>query len=374
MILYLFIACFSFILLLKPLLLLETKLISVYFQKDLAIRTFFLKLCYIFRNHSTTPSVHGEETMKVSMLDLPELALDNILERLPPAGLCSMAGVCSSLRERCTSDDLWEKHLNQKWGKVIGRASSRSNWRQWDDPDASSGTPKEWLVNVARSLLSSIGLNGDYFSRKEESRLGVDSTAMAWYLALESGRFWFPAQVYNRENGYFGFLLSCYDADLSYDPRNDSFQARYPPHGRRPIIKETGVQWERIRAPLLDTCASPHQLHISDCLDDLRPGDHIEIQWRRNKEFPYGWWYGVVGHVQECDGNQQYCRCHDNDTVVLDFQQYSPESRWRQTTVKRMNHREEGNETSGFFGGIRKLTKEDEISRWKLHWPLETLR
>ena len=32
----------------------------------------------------------------------------------------------------------------------------------------------------------------------------------------------------------------------------------------------------------------PHDLHVSDCLDDLRPGDHIEIQWRRNKEFPYG--------------------------------------------------------------------------------------
>lgn len=61
---------------------------------------------------------------------------------------------------------------------------------------------------------------------------------------------------------------------------------RYPPHGRRAIAIETGVQWDRIRAPPVDT--SPHDLHISDCLNDLRPGDHIEIQWRRNKEFPYG--------------------------------------------------------------------------------------
>ena len=34
--------------------------------------------------------------------------------------------------------------------------------------------------------------------------------------------------------------------------------------------------------------SSPHALHISDSLDNLRPGDHIEIQWRRNKDFPYG--------------------------------------------------------------------------------------
>jgi hypothetical protein len=46
------------------------------------------------------------------------------------------------------------------------------------------------------------------------------------------------------------------------------------------------VQWDRVRAPPVDTLA--HDLHTSDCLHELRPGDHIEIQWRRNKEFPYG--------------------------------------------------------------------------------------
>lgn len=62
--------------------------------------------------------------------------------------------------------------------------------------------------------------------------------------------------------------------------------ARYPPHGRRTVVLEDGVQWDRVRAPPVDTLA--HDLHTSDCLHELRPGDHIEIQWRRNKEFPYG--------------------------------------------------------------------------------------
>lgn len=61
---------------------------------------------------------------------------------------------------------------------------------------------------------------------------------------------------------------------------------RYPPHGRRAAAIETDVTWDRLRAPPVDT--PPHDLHISDCLADIRPGDHIEIQWRRNKEFPYG--------------------------------------------------------------------------------------
>ncbi|MED6145738.1 hypothetical protein PIB30_028099 [Stylosanthes scabra] len=48
---------------------------------------------------------------------------------------------------------------------------------------------------------------------------------------------------------------------------------------------EHGMQWERLRSSLVDT--APHDLHITDCLNDLHPGDHIDIKWKRNKEFPY---------------------------------------------------------------------------------------
>lgn len=29
-----------------------------------------------------------------------------------------------------------------------------------------------------------------------------------------------------QQNGHVGFMLSCYDAELSYDPQTDTFQAR----------------------------------------------------------------------------------------------------------------------------------------------------
>lgn len=61
---------------------------------------------------------------------------------------------------------------------------------------------------------------------------------------------------------------------------------RYPPHGNRAVAVESSVTWDRLRAPPVDT--PPHGLHISDCLSELHPGDHIEIQWRRNKKYPYG--------------------------------------------------------------------------------------
>lgn len=33
--------------------------------------------------------------------------------------------------------------------------------------------------------------------------------------------------------------------------------------------------------------------------------------------------------------------------------------------INRKNHREEGNEIEGFYGGIRKLHSKEEITKWK---------
>ncbi|KAL6627728.1 hypothetical protein ACP70R_031454 [Stipagrostis hirtigluma subsp. patula] len=317
-----------------------------------------------------------------SVLDLPELAIDCILERLPPAELRSMAAVCRSMRERCRGDHLWERHMSEKWGRVLGPAA-REEWKAYlasasagGEAECSSsggGKRRRWLaaLSCVCPVVSWMRSRADGGSDGKSAGPALDDSVMSWYLSMESGKFWFPAQVYNREHGHVGFMMSCYDAELSYDFHTDTFRARYPPHGRRTVVMEDGVQWDRVRAPPVDTPA--HDLHASDCLHELRPGDNIEIQWRRNKEFPYGWWYGVVGHLESCDGNEHFCRCHLSDTVVLEFNQYTPGSRWRQALINRKDHREEGNEGDGFYGGVRKLRSKDDISKWKQLWPTDIL-
>lgn len=310
-----------------------------------------------------------EET---TFLDLPDLALDCILERLSPSDLCSMGKVCNSLREKCVSDHLWEKHICERWGKLIGKAA----YNEW----------KSYIASRKRSLLLNPKDQKDLFGyfasltnfllnreaaeegNRSKSSLPKDSV-MALYFSLESGKFWFPAQVFNRESGQLGFALSCYDAEINYDSNADLFRARYLTKGWRSI--EESIKRVRIRAPPVDTPA--YVLHASDCLNDLKPDDHIEIQWRKSKEFPYGWWYGVVGHLESCSGNKLNCQCHTSDVVILEFRQYSPGSRWRQITIYKKNHQEVGNEVDGFYGGIRKLYKEEEISTWKSFWPSCTL-
>ncbi|BFG30130.1 hypothetical protein CerSpe_164040 [Prunus speciosa] len=399
MLLYLFITGLSFLffktLPLKPLppWACEMRLLSPWFWKELSFFTiskltkksfsiFFLspfpsKMSLKRKPLSLSAKVENveeEDTPEMSVLDLPELVLECILERLPPDALFRMTGVCTSLRERCRSDHLWEKHMKQKWGRVIGPAA----YREWQWHIASKTDLVDVKQGKQKGLMRILSLGWPFSwirSRvddhsQQRCSLPADSV-MSWYLALETGRFWFPAQVYNRENGHVGFMLSCYDAEISYDPCTDTFQARYPPHGRRAVAIENGVPWERLRAPPIET--PPHDLHMSDCLNELQPGDHIEIQWRRNKEFPYGWWYGVVGHLESCDGNENYCLCHNSDTVVLEFNQYTHGSRWRCTNISRRDHREEGNEADGFYGGIRKLRTKEEISTWKRLWPTEVL-
>ena len=45
------------------------------------------------------------------------------------------------------------------------------------------------------------------------------------------------------------------------------------------------IQWDKLRAPPVDTPACDG--HMSDCLQDLKPGDHIEIEWKASRDIPY---------------------------------------------------------------------------------------
>lgn len=138
----------------------------------------------------------------MGLLDLPDLALECIIKMLPPEGLCSLGGVCTSLRERCMSDYFWERHMKEKWGRILGPAAYRE-W-QWhlasrnDSDTLEQGKPNGLMRLLSRSgdlsWISSRFSN----SKPQRSSIPVDSI-MSWYLALETGRFLFPAQVYNRE-------------------------------------------------------------------------------------------------------------------------------------------------------------------------------
>lgn len=313
-----------------------------------------------------------EVPIEFALLDLPELVIEDILRLLPAPALARMAGVSSELRSRCGRDYLWENLLLQKWGKLVGP----NEFSAWGNCLASTkgmvGKNSLSRSDVCKLVLACIW-PFSCLQAKEESKSTRGSLTcfplMAFYGALESGEFWFPAQVFNRESGHVGFMLSCYDADICYEHTRNAFRARYPQHGTQTVVVEDDIPWARVRASPVIT--SPYELHETG---DLFPGDHVEVQWKRSSEFPYGWWYGLVGHADNCNSRRGAdCFCHLEDMVWLEFNQYTHGSRWRRAAIKRYKVSEEGNELEGFYGGIRKLGSQEEISMWMQLWPKECL-
>ena len=165
---------------------------------------FRFSLLMSFKNNSLVSKEENEEEEgKVSLLDLPDLPLECILGHLSPAELCSVATVCTYLRDTSRSDHLWKKHMERKWGKVFGDAACR----QWKCHVASK--TREKISNQQNQKGIFAFLHGDFRPLvwiKAKSEKGTQSSSsfpedsvMALYLSLESGKFWFPAQVYNRE-------------------------------------------------------------------------------------------------------------------------------------------------------------------------------
>ncbi|XP_056864913.1 F-box protein At2g41170 isoform X2 [Raphanus sativus] len=277
---------------------------------------------------------------KMSLLDLPNLTLGCILEKLSASELCGMACVCSELRDICVSDHFWKKLMEKKWGRLMGAAATQ-----------------EWKSHVDAMLMGRPSC-GSKRRRSSSSRVAIDSV-MYWYSNLESGKFWFSAQV--KKNNIVSIRLgkSYYDAKVRYDSKTDTFEARTSAGLGRPAA-EVNVTWQMLSPPLTDK--ESRVLHLSDSLQGLGPDYCFEIQWRKTEELPYedifsrvGWWLGFVGHLQNCHRTGNCC-CLSHENVVLTFNRLLSESPPpAYMVVNRKNYRECGNEAKGFYGGLRNL-------------------
>lgn len=148
-----------------------------------------------------------EDENEMSLLDLPDLTLDCILEKLSPSELCAMTCVCSELRDKCVSDHLWEKHMEKKWGRLMGDAAIK----EWKSHVATimaclgnsnrSRSNTQWSSRIVANLkpFSWLSANHGCVDKRGSSYLAPVDSVMHWYSNLENGKFWFPAQVYNRE-------------------------------------------------------------------------------------------------------------------------------------------------------------------------------
>ncbi|XP_061364788.1 F-box protein At2g32560-like [Gastrolobium bilobum] len=302
--------------------------------------------------------------VNISLLNLPEYILECILKRLSPIELIKICEVCTYLRDRCRSDHLWNNHIKQKWGRVIGDVAYKewqwhitsakeegNNLNQHSKENGSLGSfSVVWpLLCIGSYLEDCKHLNGSL----------SNNFMMTLYFSLENGKFWFPAQVYRE--------LSVSHALVCYYSETDTFEARQQNGGW--LRMGNIVQWDKLRACSVEISACVR--YVSDCLEDLKPGDHIEIQRRLGRHNYYDWWYAVIAHMDSCNETENDCRCRYCATLIVEFKQYCQGSSMRR--IKLLRNREQCEEQAEYYGGIRKLHNEEEIERWKKLLPLHLI-
>ncbi|CAJ2671679.1 unnamed protein product [Trifolium pratense] len=163
---------------------------------------------------------------KTRFLDLPNQTIDCILERLSPKELCRVAEVCTYLRNQSSSDYLWKKHVQQKWSKLVGDVVQQVwQWHRAKIKDARSFSLYRDVMDSCAAFRGTwpfVGIQSYLENHWPYISLMKNYSQKALYTCLETGCFWFPAQLYRNPM----YMISYCDALLCYDSNTDSFQAR----------------------------------------------------------------------------------------------------------------------------------------------------
>ncbi|WJX78194.1 hypothetical protein P8452_61442 [Trifolium repens] len=301
---------------------------------------------------------------KTQLLDLPNQTIDCILERLSPEELCRVSETCTYLKNQCSSDYLWKKHVQQKWSNLIGDVVHQVwQWHRTKIKYATSFSLHKDVMDTCATFRGTwpfVGIQSYLENHWPYINLVKNYSQKALYTCIETGCFWFPAQLYRNPM----YMISYCDAMLCYDSRTYSFQARSPLGDWK--ITETRVKWHVVRLSAPNTFVRGYYKSI--CLSYLEPGDYIEIQTRPNVLSPYDWSFAEVGHLESCDKDAHNCTCKHSDTLVVEFKHLPGRSLNRKSLLKR-NIFKEQRYINYYFGGIKKPNDEEEITKWKSFFP-----
>lgn len=109
----------------------------------------------------------------------------------------------------------------------------------------------------------------------------------------------------------------------------------------------------------------PYPYRVLTSVDDnLRVGSGVEVQFKMQKDSPFGWWYGRLDSLHESEETGQRLF-----SATIAFDQFPEDSCWSQMNVEFGDGRLRSNDLGGFVGGIRPCT-EQEQKTWESLFPL----
>ena len=96
-------------------------------------------------------------------------------------------------------------------------------------------------------------------------------------------------------------------------------------------------------------------------LDAFTINEAVEIQWKQQPSYPFGWWYGKIVNIERRDSG--------SGDICLNFEQYYPNSPWYQVFCRFENgHPVQHMNNGGFVGGIRKIDQ-PQCDKWNQFMP-----
>mmetsp|Transcript_27432 Transcript_27432/g.63899 ORF Transcript_27432/g.63899 Transcript_27432/m.63899 type:complete len:455 (-) Transcript_27432:550-1914(-) len=213
--------------------------------------------------------------------------------------------------------------------------------------------------------------------------LRYEPKAPAWtdweemYKQMVLGRIEEVLEVFDREKKV-GFSMSCMIAKVSWEQKSQSYVACYVsashvlperiPYEASQRLRfcpdSAASQLQPEIAP--PTAAEIYPYRVFRGLDGVAVGKGVELQWKMQMGSPFGWWYGVVEHVERNYGEDETA------AVTLTFRHFPAHSRWYRLRVLAGDGVMRKCSIGGYHGGIRAVTPEED-KQWQLFFPKEPI-
>jgi len=240
-------------------------------------------------------------------------------------GLCSVSTQFRELKFGPTADYLWRELYRTRWPHFFDCVTYQE--------------VHDWRLLYIDALLGRTGCTLEVFHRHK--KLGFAMSAMPARVSYDACR-----------NCYVARYFSASEVPPETIPASEEHRLRFCPEAARPsLLQPKGLPstWSKAAGELCDTY--PNKVLAG--IDGLRAGSSIELQWKMQRDSPFGWWYGHLEQLEPIGGGLA--------KAVVTFRHFSPSSQWYRMPLVFGDDQMRECEFGGFTGGMRPLSAAESL-------------
>eukprot|EP00429_Kryptoperidinium_foliaceum_P051310 CAMPEP_0176116014 /NCGR_PEP_ID=MMETSP0120_2-20121206/58263_1 /TAXON_ID=160619 /ORGANISM="Kryptoperidinium foliaceum, Strain CCMP 1326" /LENGTH=188 /DNA_ID=CAMNT_0017450259 /DNA_START=25 /DNA_END=591 /DNA_ORIENTATION=+ len=172
-------------------------------------------------------------------------------------------------------------------------------------------------------------------------------------------------------SSYVARYLSASEARAEVIPHDMGHRLRFCPPSARRLLRlprsplPPPAAASHIGAPCCAHLPLAYPHRVLEGFVGLCVGEGVELQWKRQPNSPFGWWWATLEEFHEEDHGE-------TATAVLVFGHFPPASRWYRLAVRFGDGRQRPCALGGFTGGLRSATDE-EARQWMRFFPKEPI-